>query len=56
MGDIHKFRRLKHGAPTKFKVLAEDLGRQGNGLPLPTFLLLVIGASLLAFAATVIVG
>lgn len=55
MGDVHKFRRLKHGAPRKFKVLAEDLDRQGNALPLPT-LFLVIGASLLAFAATVLVG
>ncbi len=56
MGDVEKFRRLKHGAPRKFKVLAEDLRPRGNGLPLPTLLVLAIGASLLAYAASVFVG
>ncbi|MGB3899497.1 MAG: hypothetical protein WA973_13185 [Mesorhizobium sp.] len=24
-GNVYKFRRIKHGAPRKFKVLAEDI-------------------------------
>lgn len=56
MGNVEKFRRLKHGAPRKFKVLAEDLRPRNTGLPLPTLFVLAIGASLLAYVASVFVG
>jgi hypothetical protein len=56
MDSILKFRRLKHGDPRKFKVLAEDIRRERGGLSWTTFALLVIGASILAFAATVLAG
>lgn len=31
MAKVMRFRRLKHGAPEKFKVLPEDLARSRSG-------------------------
>ncbi len=55
MGIIVKFRRLKHGSPRKFKVLAEDFRRESN-LSWTTFTIVVIGTSILAFGLTVVLG
>lgn len=58
MVNIVKFRRLKHGNPRKFKVLAEDIRREraAGGLSWRTFGLVVAGASILAFVTTILAG
>ena len=57
MGKLFQFRRLKHGDPEKFKVLAEDirLDRRG-GISWPAFTILVTVAAILIFAAVTMAG
>ena len=57
MGKLFQFRRLKHGDPEKFKVLAEDIRRdRSDGISWPIFAILVTVASILIFAAVMMAG
>lgn len=57
MGKLFQFRRLKHGAPDKFKVLAEDIRLDGRHyISWPAFTILVTVAAVLIFAAVMMAG
>lgn len=57
MGKLFQFRRLKHGDPEKFKVLAEDIRRdRRGGISWPAFTILVTVAAILIFAAVTMAG
>ena len=57
MGKLFQFRRLKHGAPDKFKVLAEDIRLDGRHcISWPAFSILVTVAAILIFAAVMMAG
>ena len=57
MGKLFQFRRLKHGDPEKFKVLAEDIRRdRRDGISWPAFAILATVAAVLMIAAVMMAG
>jgi hypothetical protein len=57
MGKLFQFRRLKHGAPDKFKVLAEDIRLDRRDcISWPAFTILVTVAAVLIFTAVMMAG
>ncbi len=57
MGKLFQFRRLKHGDPEKFKVLAEDIRRdRRDGISWPVFAILATVAAVLIFTAVMMAG
>ena len=57
MGKLFQFRRLKRGAPDKFKDQAEDIRLDGRHyISWPTFTILVTVAAVLISAAVMMAG
>ncbi|MCM5557338.1 hypothetical protein [Pleomorphomonas sp. JP5] len=57
MSKLLQFRRLKHGDPEKFSVLAEDIRRdRRTGISWPAFAILATVAAILIFVAIVMAG